>query len=513
MDNQNIKSLKRLAHGVGISLIFGFIAYVIMFLFKLIAARYFGPEDFGLFSLTETILGICVIIGLLGISAGPGRYIPIYKHRKQYKKLAGYYSFIFKVPVLLSIILSILILVFASQINSFFNFPENFVNLLRLVALIIPFYVVNHIMWNVFFAEGKIFNQNISRNVIERAPLLVGIAIIYFLKLNVFYLVLFFIIPIFLAFVYNTIIYKKKIHFPEVKEKTYLWKDWFSFSLPLFFTGIFSYFIHWTDNLVIGKYLTPQSLGIYSVAFSLSHFLLFFTTIFNFIFKPIISERYAYKDKKSITFLFRKSQNWIFSITLPIALLLIIFSKQILNLIYGVKYITGFLPLLILSLGFIINIYLGLNTNILQLHKKTKYIFKVNVFVAITNIILNIFLIQLIGIIGAAISTSFSLSLRNILFLYKTKKLEKLHFSWWTNFKFLISGLICVAIAKILFVTIHFNIYIKLISIGLLYFLLYGIFLVISRAFDKDDFQIMLAIEKRLGVNFGFFKKIVMKFY
>ena len=513
MESENTKALKKLAHGAGISVFFGLIAYGLFFLFKLIAARFYGPSDYGLFSLAETILGIFVVMALFGVHQGISRYIPIYKHRKEYGKIGGYLDFIFKIPIIVSIICALLLFIFAPAINSFFNFPIEFILPLRVIAFAIPFYVLNKIFWEIFFAEHMILEQNISRNLIERVPLFIGIIIILMYNLSIFYLVLTLVIPIIIAFFYNVNVYKNKIKFKEAKKKIHLWKEWINFSWPLFLTSIFAYFIGWTDNLVIGKLLNPTSLGIYAVVFSLSHFLTFFQHSFTIIFMPLISTRYAHKDKKSISFLFRKSQNWMFGAVIPLALLLIIFSKKLLELVYGKEYVLGALPLLVLIIGFVINIYTGLNQNVLRLHKKTKYIFKVNFIIAIFNLILNIFLINLWGIMGAAISTSISLALQNILFLYKAKQMETLKFGWHVNMKFLISGLISVGIAKILLIALHFNAYVKLSLIGLIYILLYGVFLVLFRVFDKDDIKIILAIEKRIGINLGFIKKLLGKFY
>lgn len=513
MENENTKALKKLAHGAGISVFFGLIAYGLYFLFKLIAARFYGPNDYGLFSLAETILGLFVVMALFGVHQGISRYIPIYKHRKEYGKIEGYLDFVFKIPTIVSIICASLLFIFAPVVNSFFNFPSEFILPLRFIALIIPFYVLNKIFWEIFFAEHMILEQSISRNLIERIPLFIGILIILRYNLSVFYLVLTLIIPIIMAFIYNISVYKNKVKFKKAKKKIYLWKEWINFSWPLFLTSVFAYFMGWTDNLVIGKLLNPTSLGIYAIVFSFSHFLIFFQHAFTIIFMPLISKSYAKKNKKGISFLFRKSQNWVFGAVLPLALLLIIFSKKILVLIYGEEYVLGALPLLILIIGFVINSYTGLNQNILQLHKKTKYIFKVNFMIAICNLILNIWFIQIWGIVGAAISTSLSMAMQNILFLHKAKKMENLEFGWRTNMKFLISGLISVGIAKIMLVTLHFNVYSKLILIGIIYIIIYSILLILLRAFDKDDIQIILAIEKRVGINLNLIKKIIGKFY
>ena len=62
MSEDNLKSLKELAHGAGIALIFGVFGYIFMFIFRLISARYFGPESYGTYSLLETIFNLAILV-------------------------------------------------------------------------------------------------------------------------------------------------------------------------------------------------------------------------------------------------------------------------------------------------------------------------------------------------------------------------------------------------------------------------------------------------------------------
>jgi len=507
----NLKSLKKLAQGAGIIFVFSLSAYLFMFLFKLTVARYFGPDKFGLFNLAEAILGILGTLALIGIDYGVTRYIPIYENRGEKSLLKGYLNFIFKIPLFSSLILTILILLSAPLIKTFFNFPDDFVLILRLFVIILPFHVLNGIFTQVFLAKNKVLHQNISKHIIETGLLLVGALLIVLLKLNIYYLVLFFIIPKFLSFIYNIWVYKSKINFQKTNNQIYNWKEWIYFSSPLLIMGVFSYFISWTDNLVIGKFLEPTHLGVYAIAFSLSRFLLVFVYSLKMVFMPIISERYAHNDKEAINFLFKKSQNWMFGLALPIALFLIFFAKEILDILYGAKYISGALSINILVVGFILTIYFGLVHSIIILHKKTKYLLKISLLVASINFFLNIVMVPVFGIIGAAISSSFSLSLLSLLYWYKARKLEKLNFNRNTNIKIFFSTILSLIIIKMITEIFVFNEYLKLISMGILYILIYVIFLLILKTFDKSDFQIMLAVEKKLGINLNFIRKIIKK--
>ena len=83
MNKINTSSLKQLVKAAGITAIYGAIGYILTFIFNVAVARYFGPEDYGVYSLGITILGLGVMIAGLGILVGIPRFIPLYIHEKK----------------------------------------------------------------------------------------------------------------------------------------------------------------------------------------------------------------------------------------------------------------------------------------------------------------------------------------------------------------------------------------------------------------------------------------------
>ncbi len=79
MNDHPLKDLKQLVHGSGVISILSALGLFLSFFFKIFAARYFGPEDFGLYSLIETIFALMFIMASLGILQGITRYLPYYK--------------------------------------------------------------------------------------------------------------------------------------------------------------------------------------------------------------------------------------------------------------------------------------------------------------------------------------------------------------------------------------------------------------------------------------------------
>ena len=264
----------------------------------------------------------------------------------------------------------------------------------------------------------------------------------------------------------------------------------------------------WSDNLVIAKYLPAEQLGIYAAAFSLGSLLDFFQRAFSPIFTPLITEQYVKGNHAEISFLFRKSAAWIFGLTFPIFLVMFFYAPFVLHFIFGEGYIPGASVLMIIALGFLINIATGLNYNILLLHQKTKVMFILNVIIVISNVLMNIALIPYFGIVGPALASGGALALKEVISFFIAKRYEKISLDYRYNLKFILAGLPSILIALFIFYQIpHF--YTGIIVSALIYVPLYILFLLLLRTFKEEDYKILLVIEKRTGISFSFLKRFI----
>lgn len=503
--------LNNLAKGTIINFTFGIIGSFLTLIFNILAANYFGPDNFGIFTLLQTFLIISVIFASLGIPGSVARYYTYYKNIDN-KKFKGFVFFSLIVPLISSLIVGILLFLLSNFLSNFFNLPYFFSSFLKIISFLIPIKVLSSIFENYILGEKKYFHRVFSYNIINKIALLIGIFLIIYFKLELIYLIYTFVFSILLQFSYILIIIlinKKKIFIKGKKE--IIFKEWIKFSLPLFFIGLVIFFYNWADKLIIAKFLNETELGIYSVAFSIAMFLSIFRNNLAVIFTPIISQKVASKKYKEINFLYKKSNNWIVSLSIPIFFVIIFFSKNIISILYNKEYINAYLPLSILSLGMLIKLMLGLNRELLISYGKSKIIFLNNLFAIILNITLNLILIPYFGIIGVAIATSISFIVENLYLYLKVKKELGVSLDYIYYLKFIIAGIPSILIGSYLFKILDINVIIDLVIAGTVYGLVYIFLLIALRIFDKEDIKILLLIEKKLGINLKLLKRILKK--
>lgn len=490
--------LEQFAHMASLSIVFGVLGTILSFLFNVFAARNFEPSQFGIYSLGMTILGFSSLIMTLGISQSITTFYPEYSFSKDKKHLrSAFLKFAFLSPFIISVIIGVLIFLFSDFLTAFFNYPPIFGDSLRIVAFILPLRAISKFTREMFAAKKLILLREMSYSFLEKFLMLIGLVFVIFSNLSIKWLIVNILVTLILVNIFD-VFFLYKFRQPKIRKKTkissYNYKTWILFSLPLFFSGVFSYSISWTDNLFIGKLLSPSDLGIYSVAYSFAVLLFFFMNIFSYIIVPLISESKAKGDLDQIKLLFKKSAAWVFGLSVPVFMLLALFSKNILSLFYGSNYVDGWLVILIITLGLLINIFFGFNTQILMIYKKTKSILFVNVFGACLNIVLNLFLIPLYGIVGAAIASSISFIVQAVSSYHFASRQISISFDTKFIMKSILSGLI---LANVVYFTrnylLSYGVY-GLIFTCFSFLIFYVVILFLLKAFSKEDMNILKSI-------------------
>jgi O-antigen/teichoic acid export membrane protein len=194
-----------------------------------------------------------------------------------------------------------------------------------------------------------------------------------------------------------------------------------SFSIWTFLSSggilIFTY----ADTILIGLFMTEADVGIYRVAFQLTSVASFIAIAFHTVLFPRISKWHAEKKSAMIEYSLTKAITYSLFLAIPVTAGGIILSGKLLYFLYGAAFEPGGRVLIILLFVQVANIFMFLLTMCLNAMDKPRISFYITVVSAVLNIILNILLIPLFGIPGAAIASLVTMVL-NALLAYVTLK-------------------------------------------------------------------------------------------
>jgi len=192
-------------------------------------------------------------------------------------------------------------------------------------------------------------------------------------------------------------------------------------STPMMVSGIFLFLLNWTDILMLGRLETEANIGIYNAAFKVGSLTLFFVVSMNVIIMPKTSELFNSNNIFEMKKVINRATQIVILLTLPLALLIILFSKTILSF-FGQGFEAGSATLILITLGALFNAMTGNVDQILNMTNHQKIVRNIFFGGFILNFILNLYLIPHYGIEGAAISSLISNIIVNIIFVFIIKK-------------------------------------------------------------------------------------------
>jgi len=511
------ESLQKVAIGASVVFIALFLSLIPNLIAKLIIIRFWTESDYGIFSLAFVFFNVGVIISGLGLIQGSTRSIAYARGKKEYKKINNLISASIWLSTIVSIISVIFIIFFADYIaNNFFNTPE-LTTPLRLISLSIPFFTLINIISSIFrgFDQIKptVYFQYLLTNLLF--PVLLIIVVIFSpIFVNIFYaFILSMVVPC-LAFIF----YSSK-HISSIKTlfsvKSFLsptTKEILIFSLPLLGTAALNLIISWTDTLMLGSLKTSFDVGLYNAAHPLARMVSFPLTALLYIFMPVFSGLYANGKLDEMRRNFIILTKWLCSATLPLFIILFLFSEEITTILFGKSYVLSANVLRVVSLAFMINNFAGPSGSTLVVLGKPRFIMYATLSAAIFNIFLNILLIPTYGITGAAIASGVAIVTINLIKnwkLYSLSKVQPISKNLLKPTFLLIIITVPIYLISKAFLPIN---WLVILFLFILFYLIFFASMIFSNSIDQEDLRMLVSLEKRTGVKLNFIKKIITKF-
>ena len=472
------------------------IARVLGYVTKVIIARD-NQEVYGLYSLGNSIILFLIPLVVLGLNIGLNRYLGFYQGKNQKDKANLAISTALKIVIPLSIALFLVLFFFSNQISHLFK-TENLDLTLKLFSILIPLTAISYLFFSILTVNKKIKQLVFTRDILQGTLEMIFVIIVVYLGLNItgiaFALILSSILAIIFSFNYCKNLFSFKIKGFD--------KSLLQFSLSAFIIFVFVDIINKIDTIILGHYVNINQIAVYNVAVPTAQMILIFSLSLLAVFLPTITEKHA--QKKSISEEYKSVTRWTLLLTYPIALLMVIFSTKIIEILFGQNYISAAFPLSILAFSLFLLSLSRPAYNVLLMLKKTNLLIKLSLAIIIIDIILNFLLVKLMisnnlpGMYGSAIATGFSFILLSILTSRYAHKYTKIRIFNKNELKIILSGIIAT-LPLILIKILSNNESLFHIAIYLIIFLvIYIIMLFLLNCFDKEDKRIFDLVKNKL---------------
>ena len=408
-------NLKELLQGSLIAFLFKVLGMGLGYLFTLLVARWYGSEVMGLYALSITILNIFVTFGVFGFNQSLVKFAAEYNIQNKYELVKESYQKMFYFSGVIAFIMSVILYINAVEIaENIFHKPRLGI-FLQLISIVILPLVLLKINTALFQGLRKIkifsFLSTVGLSIFNLVGLFIIVNFFRESEVNIIFVQISSIVFLFLlSFVF---IKKHTFIFQAISKNLLSYYEILKVSFPMLLTSTMTLIMGWTDILMIGIFQSEADVGVYSVILKLAGLTSIILLSVNTIMAPKIVEYYTKKDFIGLEKIVQNSTNLIIFSSLPIIMVLTLFPTYILD-IFGKEFLIGIPVLLILMFGQMMNMIVGSVGIILIMTGKQTIYNKIMIFSSLLNIILNYFLINMYGIVGAAYSTAISTVVLNI---------------------------------------------------------------------------------------------------
>lgn len=192
-------------------------------------------------------------------------------------------------------------------------------------------------------------------------------------------------------------------------------KSLFSFSFWIFLTSSGLTIFATADTILIGYYLSNADVGIYRIAYQITGAALFIAAAINTALFPRMSRWNTDGDLLSIGSALTRAISFSLLLAVPVVAGGILLGDKLLYYLYGADFVAGTPALVVLLITQIATVFVTLQITCLNAMDHPKNSFVATSLAAAINIGLNIALIPVLGILGAAVATLVSVTLNAIL--------------------------------------------------------------------------------------------------
>lgn len=386
----------------------------------------FSPGDYGIVIIVYSYIAILNIFFIYGMDAAFLKYAAFKDIGDDKDNFSTPYISVF----LTSILFSGVIILLNNPVTEWIGIPENYYTIIILSSVIlfvdanavIPFLKLRLERKAKHFAAIKVLNilLNILLNVILIVGFGWGIVAVFISNLIASILSLLLVSP--------AIVKYFKLSFHKI-----LFKRLLKFGIPYLPAGIAAMLVQVIDVPILERLTNLSTVGIYKANYKLGIFMMLFVNMFQYAWQPFFLQNAREENAKQM---FSKVMTYFSIVGLTMLIILSLFIDDIVKIhfggfsILGAQYWSGLDIVPIILLGYFFNGLFVIFSAGIYIEEKSIYAPAVAGLGAVVNIVSNILLIPVFGIMGAAFATLISYAVMALGYFLVTQKYYKIDYEY-----------------------------------------------------------------------------------
>ena len=396
---------------------------VILLALGILLARYLGTEGYGVYALAIATMEILLIFSNAGTGPLLVREISISWGKEDWPDLKGKLIWGIKYTTLTSLSISIIGIIIL--FDQFYNIDNStFLTYLLMLALIPVATLANTLNSILRGLHQIIISLAVFR--LTKSILYVAFIISFFTYSEEYrnpeYAMTAQLIAVIIILVISAVFLHRKTPVEMYSKQSHINKHKLARNaLPFMLMGGATIINYNADIIMLGWIVSAEESGIYKVAVHGSTLVILSLEIIGTVIAPQIAQLYSQGKKEQLQKILTISTRAVAAISIPSAMIFIVFGDFILGSIFGQSFSKGHSALAILSIGQAVNALLGMASVLLNMTGYEKYTTMALWKSTVTNIALNLLLIPYFGINGAACAAAISLIIFNLILVKEAK--------------------------------------------------------------------------------------------
>jgi O-antigen/teichoic acid export membrane protein len=388
------------------------LSLVVALLTQLIIVRYLSKTAFGAFAYALSIATVGQTIATFGLDKAISRFVPIYHERGDRAKVLGTIALVATTTAALgaAVIVGVAILHLVLP-DSLFQGHDVAPLVLILIALA-PIQALDTVVVGLFAAFGRsraiFFRVYVLTPALRLAvvvatvaahggtlTLAAGYVAAAALGSAVFALVLYRVLRS------DGLLAGMRLRDVDVPAREIL-----TLTVPLLTTELVGVLISASDTLLLGIFRNTAEVASFAVVRPAAELNELVLVSFSFLYVPLAARLFARNEVEAIDKLYWRTAGWVAVLSFPVFAVTFLLARPLLELLYGARYSGSATFLTILAVGFYAQGASGFNGSMLMVYGRIKSLVVVNGLTVALNLALNLILIPRYGAVGAAVGTT-----------------------------------------------------------------------------------------------------------
>ncbi len=400
------------------------------FFFKIYISKELGAEMLGVYALGMTVVTVLSVFLSLGLGNGLVRFVSKYVAQENYIQLHTYLRKTLSITLIMSVVSAALFFLFPEFIaTTLLNSPE-------LRPYLSYFGILLFINAIITLCDQTIRGlQEVRKSTLIghfiRLPLKIAVAVGfvtmgYQLEGYIWAEIIGAIVALALFFWMIKKLLPKQMPKITLRSTLKINKEERTFGHNMLLINTVGLLQSEGDKILLAIYLTTTDLGVYSIALTLTAFVPTILLSVNAIFTPIISQLHTENRMVELKKYYQASCKYIFVLTVPLIVFLIVFNQPMLN-VFGEEFKLGGQVLILLLIAQLINTSTGSVGMMLNMTGLERVSRNSSVLSAILSIIGYLVLIPKYGLIGIGIVKMVMMTLQGVyavFMLYRKQRIQ-----------------------------------------------------------------------------------------